>query len=185
LVWGSLDPKTGIYYASTGNPAPDFNDTSRPGPNLRSGSILALEPKRGHILWGTQVSRPNTKDYDAGFGISLATISNGNNTKAEKVIVHGTKRGDAYAIDAATGNIIWKLPVGIQYNTESKTRLNGSGPVWPGSQGGVEFATANDNKTAYYAVGNMGPVNFFATHEDPIFSAKGNGIGNGTVTAVV
>ena len=181
---GSLDPKTGVYYQSLGNAGPDFNDTSRPGPNLWSGSIIAVDPKTGHILWGTQISKPNTKDYDGGFGISVATIPNGNDTKAEKVIVHGTKRGDAYALDAATGKIIWKLPVGIQRNTEAKIRLNGSGPVWPGSQGGVEYATANDNKTAYFAVSNMGPDNFFPTHEDPIFTTKGNGVGNGTVTAV-
>ena len=181
---GSLDPKTGIFYVSTGNPAPDYNDTTRPGPNLWSGSILAVDSKTGHIIWGTQVSKPNTKDYDAGFGISLATISNGNNTKAEKVIVHGTKRGDAYELDATNGHILWKLPVGVEYNQDAKVTANGSGPVIPSSGGGVEYANANDNKTAYFAVGNTGPVNFFPTHEDPIFSAKGNGLGNGTVTAV-
>jgi outer membrane protein assembly factor BamB len=80
-----------------------------------------------------------TKDYDAGFGISLATISSSNNTKSERVIVYGTKRGDAYALDAASGHILWKLPVGIQYNTEAKATANGTGPVLPGSQGGVEY----------------------------------------------
>jgi alcohol dehydrogenase (cytochrome c) len=140
LVWGVI--------RSTGNSSPDFNYTSRPGPNLWSGSVLAVDSKTGHILWATQVSKPNTKDYDAGFGISLTTISPSNNTKAEKVIVHGTQRGDAYAFDAATGKIIWKLPVGIQYNPDAKITANGSGPVIPGSQGGVEYATANDNKTA-------------------------------------
>jgi glucose dehydrogenase len=185
---GSLDPKTGVYYTSTGNPAPDFNDTSRPGPNLWSGSILAVDSKTGHMLWGTQISKPNTKDYDSGFGISLASIpsssSDKTTTAAERVIVHGTKRGDAYALDATNGHILWKLPVGIQYNTDAKVTPNGTGPVWPGSQGGVEYATANDNKTAYFAVSNMGPIKFFPTHEEPIFSAKGNGLGNGTVTAV-
>ena len=34
------------------------------------------------------------------------------------------------------------------------------------SQEGVEYPTANDNKTAYFAVSNMGPDNFFSTHED-------------------
>jgi outer membrane protein assembly factor BamB len=51
----------------------------------------------------------------------------------------GTKRGDAYALDAATGKIIWKLPVGIQGDTDAKVTANGSGPVIPGSQGGVEY----------------------------------------------
>lgn len=186
---GSLDPKTGIYYTSTGNPAPDYNDTTRPGPNLWSGSILAVDSKTGHIIWGTQVSKPNTKDYDAGFGISLATIltsssPSSNNTNSERVIVHGTKRGDAYALDAATGHIRWKLPVGVEYNQDAKVTAKGTGPVWPSSHGGVQYAIANDNKTAYFALENTGPVNYFPTHEDPIFSAKGYGLGNGTVTAV-
>ena len=41
-----------------------------------------------------------TKDYDAGFGISLATISSSNSSKSEREIVYGTKQGDAYALDA-------------------------------------------------------------------------------------
>ena len=49
------------------------------------------------MLWGTQISKPNTKDYDAGFGVSLATIPSSSSDKTtaaeERVIVHGTKRG--------------------------------------------------------------------------------------------
>jgi glucose dehydrogenase len=105
------------------------------GQALYSQSILKQVPYYG-------------ADYDAGFGVSLATISNANNTKAEKVLVHGTKCGVEYASDAATGKIIWKLPVGIQYNPDVKVTANCCGPVIPGSQGGVEYATANDNKTA-------------------------------------
>jgi hypothetical protein len=41
---------------------------------------------------------------------------------------------------------------------DAKVTANGSEPVIPGSQGGVEYATANDNKTAYFAVENMDPV---------------------------
>jgi len=154
-------------------------------------ALLAVDSKTGHMLWGTQISKPNTKDYDAGFGVSLATIplppssSSTHNTKAEeRVIVEGTKRGDAFALDATSGQILWKFPVGIQYNTDAKVTTNGSGPVWPAPQGGVQYATTNDNKTAYFAVSNTGPFKFFPTHADLIFSAKGNGLGKGTVTAV-
>jgi hypothetical protein len=86
--------------------------------------------------------------------------------KSERAIIYGRKRGDAYALDAASGHILWKLPVGIRYNTEANATANGTGPVLPGSHGGVEYPTANDNKTAYFAVSNMGPDNFFSTHED-------------------
>jgi outer membrane protein assembly factor BamB len=86
--------------------------------------------------------------------------------KSERAIINGTKRGDAYALDAASGHILWKLPVGIQYNTEANATANGTGPVLPGSHGGVEYPTANDNKTAYFAISNMCPDNFFSTQED-------------------
>lgn len=55
---------------------------------------------------------------------------------------------------------------------------------------GVEAYTANDNQTAYFAVSNMG-FNFFSTNLSekgakvvPAFDAIGNGIGNGTITAI-
>jgi len=86
--------------------------------------------------------------------------------KSERVIVYGTKRVDACALDAASGHILWKLPVGIQYNTEAKATANGTGSVLPGSQGGVEYPTANDNKTAYFCCQQYGPDNFFSAHED-------------------
>ena len=45
------------------------------------------------MLWGTQISKPNTKDYDAGFGVSLATIpssSSDKTTAAEERVSHNT-----------------------------------------------------------------------------------------------
>ena len=115
---GALDPKTGIYYVPTGNPSPTYIDKSRPGPNLYSGSMLAIDARTGYILWAKQLVSPNTKDWDGGLGASLATISSitttasspsNNNVKSERVIVHGTKRGDAYALDAIKGSACWNV----------------------------------------------------------------------------
>ena len=175
----------------TGNPAPDFIDTSRPGPNLYSGSMLAVDARSGHILWAKQLVPHNTKDWDGGLGTSVATISSvtttsssNNNVKSERVIVHGTKRGDAYALDAINGNVIWKVPVGIQHNTEAQNTPNCTAAVWLGPAHGVEDYTANDNKIAYFAVSNMG-YNFSSGGQvTPVSKAIANGIGNGTVTAI-
>ncbi|HZA08157.1 MAG TPA: multicopper oxidase domain-containing protein, partial [Nitrososphaeraceae archaeon] len=159
---GALDPKTGIFYIPTGNSSPDFNDTSRPGPNPYSSSMLAVDAKTGHILWVKQLVKHNTHDWDGGLGSSLATLTMSNGTKGAKtVIVHGTKRGDAYAIDAANGKVIWNDTVAVQHNTEVQAKPNGTGPVWPGPGGGVLGYTANDNHTAYFAVTNMA-YNFFS-----------------------
>jgi alcohol dehydrogenase (cytochrome c) len=106
------------------------------------------------------------------------------------VVIDGTKRGDAYALDGQTGNVLWNKTIGIQNNTFSNPAPNRSGIVWPGTHNGVEAYTANDNQTAYFAVSNMG-FNFFSSNSsetgariDPAFDAIDNGIGNGTITAI-
>ncbi|MGZ5547894.1 MAG: hypothetical protein ACXWFZ_08075 [Nitrososphaeraceae archaeon] len=78
------------------------------------------------------------------------------------MVIVGTKRGDAYALDGQTGDILWNKTVGIQYRTFANPAPNGSGIVWPGTHNGVEAYTANDNQTAYFAVSNMG-FNFFSS----------------------
>ena len=87
--------------------------------------------------------------------------ANETNAADKKVVVGSTKHEDAYALDAATGKIIWKDTVAVQYNTGADAQANGSGTVWPGPGHGVETHTANDNQTAYFVVSNM-VFNFFS-----------------------
>jgi outer membrane protein assembly factor BamB len=151
--------------------------------------MLAIDAKNGHILWYNQLIKHNTHDWDVGWSDSLATKKTGTNetnTVDKKVVIGGTKRGDAYALDATTGKIIWNHAVAVQYNTGSDAQVNGSGTIWPGPGHGVESYTANDNQTSYFAVSNMA-FNFFSSHgghADPVFDAIENGIGNGTITAI-
>ena len=190
---GTLDSKTGIYYVPTSNPSPRFNDTSIPGPNLWTSSVLALDAQNRRLIWGKQLISHDVHDWDVGWGNSLAKIKTngeGGGDKEKRVVIVGTKRGDAYALDGLTGDILWNKTVGIQYRTFANPAPNGSGIIWPGTHNGVEAYTANDNQTAYFAVSNMG-FNFFSSgpsEEDakivPAFDATENGIGNGTITAI-
>jgi len=78
-----------------------------------------------------------------------------------------------------------KVPVGIQHNTEAENTPNGTAAVWPGpATRGVEDYTANDNKTAYFAVSNMAFSYFAKEGPTPVSNAIANGIGNGTVSAI-
>ena len=108
----------------------------------------------------------------------------------KRVVIVGTKHGDANALDGQTGDILWNKTVGIQYRTFANPAPNGSGIVWPGTHNGVEAYTANDNQTAYFAVSNM-EFNFFSSGPSekdakvvPAFDAIENGLGNGTITAI-
>lgn len=190
-VWsgGSLDPETGIMYVPTGNAAPDFDPSTRPPPNLYTNSILAVDVAKGRILWHTQTTSYNTHDWDTAWGTSLAQLTAGDGT-VQKVVMGQNKLGNAFALDAMTGHVLWNKTLGVLYQATKDPSVSGSGTVWPGTQNGVEAYNANDGSLAYYAVSNMG-YNYFKNeggdtsgHLAPVFDAKENGIGNGTITAV-
>lgn len=60
---GTYDPKTGLAYFGTGNPAP-WNSHSRPGDNLYSCSTVAIDVKTGQIKWHYQGTPNDGWDYD-------------------------------------------------------------------------------------------------------------------------
>jgi alcohol dehydrogenase (cytochrome c) len=189
-VWsgGSLDPATGVLYVPTGNAAPDFNPSTRPPPNDYTNSILAINATTGKILWHTQTTRYNTHDWDTAWGTSLANVT-GSDGITKKVVIGQNKLGEAFALDAESGNVLWNNTLGVKFRIDADPQFLGSGTTWPGTQYGVEAYNANDGNTTYFAVSNMG-FNFFkdphgtSGHLVPAFDAIKNGLGNGTVTAI-
>jgi outer membrane protein assembly factor BamB len=106
--WGgsdAYDPQTGIAYVSTAQPSPDWNATTRPGLDLWSSSVLAIDEQTGKLVWGFQTSPHDLSDFDCSWSVMLANATiNGHN---QKVIMKGCKNGYFYALDAATGRMLW------------------------------------------------------------------------------
>ncbi len=81
-VTGSYDPELHLVYWGTGNPAPDWNDDSRPGDNLYTCSLLALDPDTGKIKWHFQFTPHDVHDWDATeIPILFDAIVNGRSRK--------------------------------------------------------------------------------------------------------
>ena len=62
---GSYDPATDTLYWATGNPWPDGDDRDRPGDNLYTNCVLALDAKTGDLKWHYQFTPHDVKDRDA------------------------------------------------------------------------------------------------------------------------
>lgn len=60
-----IDTSTGILYAATGNPSPDFTGAARPGADPDSDGILAVDARTGRVDWFTSLVRHDVSDYDA------------------------------------------------------------------------------------------------------------------------
>jgi quinohemoprotein ethanol dehydrogenase len=109
-VWQTpaADPELGLVYFSTGNPGPDLHGGVRPGDNLFSVSIVAVEAKTGKYRWHFQQVHHDIWDYDSPNPVVLFDAPY--NGTMRKGLVQVSKTGWAYILDRETG----KPLVGIE-----------------------------------------------------------------------
>ena len=103
IGWGqwAVDEDKGIAYLATGNPSPSWNATYRPGPNVFSNSVLAIETKTGNLLWWHQIVAHDLGDLDCSWNTVLADID------GIKTVFKLCKGAFLYAMNAETGELIW------------------------------------------------------------------------------
>jgi outer membrane protein assembly factor BamB/NAD(P)-dependent dehydrogenase (short-subunit alcohol dehydrogenase family) len=101
----------GNVYIGVANPAPLFGTktyplgSSRPGPDLYTDSVVKLSP-HGKLLWYYQLTPHDLYDWDLQNNPVLTTAN------GRPVVVDGGKAGILFELDAKTGQLLWKLPVG-------------------------------------------------------------------------
>jgi len=102
-VWQTpaVDPELGLVYFSTGNPGPDLHGGVRPGNNLFSVSIVAIDAKTGKYRWHFQQVHHDIWDYDSPNPVVLFDAEIGG--KMRKGLVEVSKTGWAYILDRETG----------------------------------------------------------------------------------
>jgi alcohol dehydrogenase (cytochrome c) len=146
-VWtmGSYDPELDLVYFGTGNPGPDWNPAQRPGDNLYSDSVVALDPGSGKLKWYFQFTPNDGYDYDATQIPVLADMDW--NGKPAKVMMWANRNGFFYVLDRATGKFLRGAPF-EKVNWASGLDANGrpvqtppapGTPVYPGNQGGTNW----------------------------------------------
>jgi len=106
-VWmtPALDSARGILYVSTGNPAPQLDDTHRPGDNLYTDSIVALDAKSGEMRWYYQETPHDMWDYDAASPAVLFDAIDGSGRRVPAVGQAG-KTCWLYVVNRDDGNPI-------------------------------------------------------------------------------
>ena len=105
---GSYDPELNLTYWGVGNPGPDYNRAQRPGDNLYSCSVVALDADTGEIRWHFQFTPDDQYDYDAVQIPVLADIERGG--QVFKVMLWANRNGFYYVLDRATGRFLDGVP---------------------------------------------------------------------------
>jgi alcohol dehydrogenase (cytochrome c) len=150
-VWvtGSYDPESNLTYWGIGNPGPDWNGDPRPGDNLYSDSVVALDADTGKLKWHYQFSPHDEFDYDSVQVPVLADLEW--QGRARKVMLWANRNGFFYVLDRTTGQFLLGKPFvevnwadGFDERGRPK-RVPGKVPtvegalIFPGNQGGTNW----------------------------------------------
>ena len=105
---GSYDPSSDTLYWATGNPWPDGDDRDRPGDNLYTNCVLALNANTGELKWHYQFTPHDLKDRDATEpNVLVDTIYNG---KPRSCCFTRIAMDSSMCSTAPTANCCWPSP---------------------------------------------------------------------------
>jgi sulfocyanin len=150
----AYDPDTKTLYASIGNPSPDLNGSIRPGDNLYSDALVAIDITTGKLKWYQQLVPHDVWDLDA---VSPPILFQRN---GRKLVGHAGKTGWFYVLDATDGTPVRRSqPFVPQENMFAPPTAKGV-RMLPGANGGAEWSpTAYSPRTAMtYVLGLNQPM---------------------------
>jgi len=128
----ALDTAQGLIYAPIGNPAPDFDGAMRPGANLYTNSVVALDYRTGKLAWYAQQTPHDTHDWDTAAAPTLYSQD------GRDYMVAGDKGGYVYLYDRKTHKLIAKTEVSPHENVDAPITPQGTHHC-PGIIGGVQW----------------------------------------------
>ncbi|WP_257657420.1 outer membrane protein assembly factor BamB family protein [Parapedobacter lycopersici] len=102
-----VDELRGTVYFGTGSPASDFYGGDRPGANLFSNSIVALDAETGKLKWYYQTIRHDLWDRDIPSQPNLVTVRH--NGKLVDAVAQATKDGLVYVLDRDSGEPLFPV----------------------------------------------------------------------------
>src|SRR5580692_2478185 len=105
---GTYDPELNLIYWGTSNPAPDFNDDVRPGDDLYTDCLLALDPDTGKLKWYFQFTPHDLFDYDS---VETPMLVDAPYKGApRKLVVEANRNGYLYVLDRTDGTFLAATP---------------------------------------------------------------------------
>jgi alcohol dehydrogenase (cytochrome c) len=152
----TVDPDKHLIYASVGNPGPDFMVSARPGSNLYTDSVLAVDVRSGKLVWYAQQVANDGHDWDTAASALLYT-ENG-----VPIMAAANKGGWLFFYNRDTRRLLVRQPVTTHKDDDLPVTPAGT-YACPGLQGGVPW-----NGPAYSPIDKMvyvGSVDWCGTYK--------------------
>ncbi|HEX2138381.1 MAG TPA: PQQ-dependent dehydrogenase, methanol/ethanol family [Woeseiaceae bacterium] len=139
----SYDPELDLMFWGTGNPSPDFDGSVRPGANLYTSAVIAIDPDDGSMRWHYQWTPHDLWDYDGNNENILFDVG------GRALLAHFDKNGHLFVLDRRDGELVRVVPFvnatwgAIDRTTGEVTINNPPTPegteACPGPAGGKEW----------------------------------------------
>ncbi len=151
-VWmaPAIDKETHTAIFVVGNPSPDLYGAERPGDNLYTDSMVAVDLNTGAYKWHMQFVPHDVWDLDSVSAVIL-TEARDQNGKMRKVAIHGGKTGHIYIVDRATGELIRFSDAMIPQENMWVLPTKEGARMLPGANGGVEWSPMAVNPELHLA----------------------------------
>jgi glucose dehydrogenase len=134
----AVDPELGLIYAGIGNPSPQMDDITRPGDNLYTVALIALDAQTGalrwyyqqvpHDMWGLDVASPPVL-FDAEVGGARVPV-----------VGQASKTGWFYALDRRDGKLLYKSEAFVPQHNQFKRPTPEGIDIAPGAAGGANWS---------------------------------------------
>lgn len=105
---GTFDPELNTVYWGTSNAAPDFDGAVRPGDDLYTACVLALDPDTGKLKWHFQFTPHDLFDYDATETAVLVDADF--RGEPRKLLLEANRNGFFYVLDRTNGKFLAATP---------------------------------------------------------------------------
>lgn len=162
----AVDTATGVLYFGVGNPSPQAADSTRPGDNLYTVSLVALEAATGELVWHYQQVPHDMWGYDVASPPTLFDLDV--DGKTVPAVGEASKLGWYYVHDRRSGALLFKSQAFVpQDNLFARPTPEGV-RITPGPAGGSNWSPASlDAARGIVYVAGMHIPMIFRTAELP------------------
>jgi glucose dehydrogenase len=167
----AIDPARSMLFFGTGNPSPQMDDVSRPGDNLYTVSLVALDASTGRLRWFYQQVPHDTWGYDLASPPVLFDLER--DGKKIPAVGQASKLGWFYVHNRETGELLLKSEAFVPQSNMFTHPTEQGVRIYPGVLGGVNWSPAAVDEvaqTAYVAAMHW-PVRYML-HETPAEGGK-------------
>lgn len=134
----AIDAERGVIYLGIGNPSPQMDDLTRPGDNLYTVSLVALDIETGRLKWYFQQVPHDMWGYDVASPPVLFDLETGG--QRIPAIGQASKTGWFYVLDRISGKYLFKSEAFVPQSNLFKRPTAAGIDIAPGAGGGASWS---------------------------------------------